>query len=166
MLIGVLAIQGGFEAHLRMFEGLGAEVREVRLPSDLDGLDALVIPGGESTAISMGSTWRAWGQRLRAHHDGGRPIFGTCAGNDRLRRRAPRPDRRNERTERVWAPAAELRGRPRGERDRGSSRFARCSFVHRGCSATGRGCRCWPPTADTRLRFAKAGCSPARSTRS
>ncbi len=80
MLIGVLAIQGGFEAHLRMFEGLGAEVREVRLPSDLDRLDAFVIPGGESTAISMGLDLAGLGPAIRAHRDGGKPIFGTCAG--------------------------------------------------------------------------------------
>ena len=54
MLIGVLAIQGGFEAHVLMFEGLGATVREAEAPGDFEGLDGLAIPGGESTTIEMG----------------------------------------------------------------------------------------------------------------
>ena len=45
-LVGVLALQGGFQAHERVLRGLGADVREVRVPADLDGLDGLVIPGG------------------------------------------------------------------------------------------------------------------------
>ena len=49
--IGVLAVQGNFREHAAMLRALGAEVREVRLPEQLDGLDGLVIPGGESTAI-------------------------------------------------------------------------------------------------------------------
>ncbi len=53
-LIGVLALQGGFEAHARMLRGLGADVREVRTPADLQGLDGLVIPGGESTTMTLG----------------------------------------------------------------------------------------------------------------
>ncbi|HWM12759.1 MAG TPA: pyridoxal 5'-phosphate synthase glutaminase subunit PdxT, partial [Solirubrobacteraceae bacterium] len=48
MLIGVLALQGDFQAHGRMLRDLGADVREVRVPGDLEGLDGLVIPGGES----------------------------------------------------------------------------------------------------------------------
>ena len=52
--LGVLAIQGGFEAHAEMLRALGAEVGEVRLPVDLIGLDGLVIPGGESTTIAKG----------------------------------------------------------------------------------------------------------------
>jgi 5'-phosphate synthase pdxT subunit len=78
--IGVLAVQGGFEAHLLMLRGLGADVREVRVPEDLDGLDGLVIPGGESTTIGMGIEAAGLEPAIRAHHDAGRPIFGTCAG--------------------------------------------------------------------------------------
>src|SRR5215207_8339294 len=52
--IGVLAVQGDFEAHRRMLSALGAEASEVRTPDELEGLDGLVIPGGESTTISMG----------------------------------------------------------------------------------------------------------------
>lgn len=78
--IGVLAIQGGFEAHGRLFEELGANVREVRTPGDLEGLDGLVIPGGESTTIVKGIESARLAEPIRAHHEDGRPIFGTCAG--------------------------------------------------------------------------------------
>jgi 5'-phosphate synthase pdxT subunit len=78
--IGVLAIQGGFEAHLEMLRGLGAEARDVRLPADLAGLDGLVIPGGESTTIVKGIESAGLAEPIRAHHEGGRPVFGTCAG--------------------------------------------------------------------------------------
>jgi pyridoxal 5'-phosphate synthase pdxT subunit len=80
MLIGVLAIQGGFEAHLEMLGELGAEVREVRVPQDLGDLDALVIPGGESTTIVQGIESAGLEAAIRAHHGEGRPVFGTCAG--------------------------------------------------------------------------------------
>ncbi len=78
--IGVLAIQGGFEAHLRMLRELGAEASEVRTPADLVGLDGLVIPGGESTTIVKGIESAGLVGAIRAHHDAGRPVFGTCAG--------------------------------------------------------------------------------------
>lgn len=77
MLIGVLALQGGFAAHGRMLRELGADVREVRVPTDLDGLDGLVIPGGESTTMALGIEREGLGEPLRSF---GRPIFGTCAG--------------------------------------------------------------------------------------
>jgi 5'-phosphate synthase pdxT subunit len=78
--IGVLAIQGGFEAHCRMLRELGAEAREVRVPADLEGLDGLVIPGGESTTIEMGIESAGLGPTIRAHAERGGTIFGTCAG--------------------------------------------------------------------------------------
>lgn len=80
MLIGVLAIQGGFEAHGRMLRRLGAAVREVRVPADLDGLDALVIPGGESTAITIGIEREGLAGPLRAFVQAGAPVLGSCAG--------------------------------------------------------------------------------------
>jgi 5'-phosphate synthase pdxT subunit len=80
MVIGVLAVQGGFEAHERVLRGLGADVSQVRVPADLIGLDGLVIPGGESTTISMGIESADLGSAIRAHHEAGRTIFGTCAG--------------------------------------------------------------------------------------
>ena len=77
MVVGVLALQGGFAAHARVLRALGAEVREVRVPADLDGLDGLVIPGGESTTMTLGIEREALAEPLRSF---GRPIFGTCAG--------------------------------------------------------------------------------------
>jgi pyridoxal 5'-phosphate synthase pdxT subunit len=76
-LIGVLALQGGFAAHGRVLRGLGADVREVRVPGDLDGLDGLVIPGGESTTMTFGIEREALAEPLRSFR---KPIFGTCAG--------------------------------------------------------------------------------------
>lgn len=78
--IGVLAIQGDFEAHRRMLSSLGARVSEVRTPEQLEGLDGLVIPGGESTTISMGMERDRLDEAIRAHAEAGRPILGTCAG--------------------------------------------------------------------------------------
>jgi 5'-phosphate synthase pdxT subunit len=78
--IGVLAIQGGFEAHLAILRELGAEAREVRAPADLEALDGLVIPGGESTTIVKGIESAGLAEAIRGHHEDGRPVFGTCAG--------------------------------------------------------------------------------------
>jgi pyridoxal 5'-phosphate synthase pdxT subunit len=78
--IGVLAIQGDFEAHRRMLESLGAKVAEVRTPDVLPGLDGLVIPGGESTTITMGMEREGLDEAIRAYHRGGGPILGSCAG--------------------------------------------------------------------------------------
>lgn len=63
-----------------MLRRLGAEPVEVRRPEDLDGVDGLVIPGGESTAISMGIESAGLEGPIRAHHEAGRPVLGTCAG--------------------------------------------------------------------------------------
>jgi 5'-phosphate synthase pdxT subunit len=78
--VGVLAIQGGFEAHLAMLGELGAEARAVRVAADLEGLDGLVIPGGESTTIGKGIDSAGLAAPIRAHHAAGRAVFGTCAG--------------------------------------------------------------------------------------
>ncbi len=80
LAIGVLAVQGDFEAHERMLRGLGAEASEVRRPEDLEQLDGLVIPGGESTTITMGISSAGLEPAIRRHHGDGRPILGTCAG--------------------------------------------------------------------------------------
>jgi 5'-phosphate synthase pdxT subunit len=79
-LIGVLALQGGFEAHGRVLRGLGADVREVRTPADLDGLDGLVIPGGESTTMTLGIEREWLKEPLRELVGGGTPVLGSCAG--------------------------------------------------------------------------------------
>jgi 5'-phosphate synthase pdxT subunit len=78
--VGVLALQGDFEAHARILRRLGAEVSEVRTPAEMEGLDGLVIPGGESTTIGKGIESSGLEPALRAHHQAGRPILGTCAG--------------------------------------------------------------------------------------
>ena len=79
-LVGVLALQGGFAAHAKVLRELGADVREVRTPADLDGLDGLVMPGGESTTMTLGIEREGLAGPLREFHSRGRPIFGTCAG--------------------------------------------------------------------------------------
>jgi 5'-phosphate synthase pdxT subunit len=79
-VIGVLALQGGFEAHAKALTELGADVREVRTPADLDGLDGLVIPGGESTTIGLGVEREGLGQPLIDFIRSGKPVLGTCAG--------------------------------------------------------------------------------------
>lgn len=75
--IGVLAVQGNFREHVAVLRRLGADPVEVRLPEQLDGLDGLVIPGGESTAIAR--LMRLYGLDEAVREFGG-PIFGTCAG--------------------------------------------------------------------------------------
>ena len=80
MLIGVLALQGGFAAHSRMLRELGADVREVRVPADLEGLDGLVMPGGESTTMSLGIAREGLAEPLRELVGRGTPVLGTCAG--------------------------------------------------------------------------------------
>jgi pyridoxal 5'-phosphate synthase pdxT subunit len=75
--VGVLAVQGNFREHAAMLRLLGADVVEVRLPEQLDGLDGLVIPGGESTAIMR--LIRLYGLE-EAIREFAAPVFGTCAG--------------------------------------------------------------------------------------
>ncbi len=78
--VGVLAVQGDFDAHLRMLRELGASASEVRTPEQLDGLDGLIIPGGESTTITMGMAAVGLDEAIRSQHRDGLPILGTCAG--------------------------------------------------------------------------------------
>ena len=79
-LVGVLALQGDFQAHARMLRELGADVREVRTPADLDGLDGLVIPGGESTTMTLGIAREGLAEPLRELVAAGTSVLGTCAG--------------------------------------------------------------------------------------
>jgi len=78
--VGVLALQGDFEAHARILRALGAEPVEVRVPADLDGLDALIIPGGESTVMTLGIEREGLAEPLRELVGRGTPVLGTCAG--------------------------------------------------------------------------------------
>jgi pyridoxal 5'-phosphate synthase pdxT subunit len=77
MTIGVLALQGAFREHVAMLRALGAEAVEVRLPEQLEGLDGLVIPGGESTTMMRLMGLYGLDEAIRAFPA---PIFGTCAG--------------------------------------------------------------------------------------
>lgn len=79
-LVGVLALQGDFAAHAAILRTLGADVREVRVPADLQRLDALVLPGGESTVMTLGIEREGLGEPLRALARAGTPVLGTCAG--------------------------------------------------------------------------------------
>ncbi len=79
-VVGILALQGDFAAHARMLRGLGSTPREVRVPADLDGLDGLVIPGGESTTMTLGIEREGLAEPLRELAASGTPLFGTCAG--------------------------------------------------------------------------------------
>ncbi len=78
--VGVLAVQGDFEAHRLMLDSLQAEASEVRAPEQLQGLDGLVIPGGESTTISKGMARDGLDDAIRAYAAAGGPILGSCAG--------------------------------------------------------------------------------------
>jgi 5'-phosphate synthase pdxT subunit len=76
----VLALQGDFEAHSKLLRTLGVEAREVRVPEELEGLDGLIIPGGESTVMTLGIEREGLAEPLRAVAASGTPVFGTCAG--------------------------------------------------------------------------------------
>jgi pyridoxal 5'-phosphate synthase pdxT subunit len=77
MRIGVLALQGAFREHARVLRSLGAEVVEVRHPEELEGLDGLVVPGGESTSIVRLARLYGLDEAIRAYRGA---VLGTCAG--------------------------------------------------------------------------------------
>jgi 5'-phosphate synthase pdxT subunit len=78
--VGVLALQGDFEAHAKVLRELGAAPREVRTPDDLEGLDSVVIPGGESTTMTIGMEREGLAEPLRKLVASGVRTLGTCAG--------------------------------------------------------------------------------------
>jgi 5'-phosphate synthase pdxT subunit len=80
MKIGILALQGDVREHARILVKLGAEPIEVKLPQDLEDLDALIIPGGESTTIGMLMRKYKLDSKIKEKHKQGMPIYGTCAG--------------------------------------------------------------------------------------
>lgn len=78
--IGVLALQGAVAEHARALEAAGAQVRTVRRPVELEGLNGLVVPGGESTTMARLAAPVGLFEAVKAQHDAGMAIFGTCAG--------------------------------------------------------------------------------------
>ena len=92
MRAGVLALQGAFREHLRALDDLGVKGVAVRLPQDLQGLDGLIIPGGESTTIGKLAMLYGLLPPMRDLAKGGKPIWGTCAGLVLLARELPGHD--------------------------------------------------------------------------
>src|SRR3989304_1855246 len=90
--VGVLALQGDFAEHEAVLKRLGVEAREVRLPKDLEGLDALIIPGGESTTITRLMAMYGLLEPLRAFA-AHKPVWGTCAGMIVMAKKATDLDR-------------------------------------------------------------------------
>ncbi len=93
--VGVLALQGDFAEHIAMLRSLGVATMEVRLPSQLAGIDALIIPGGESTTITRLLDIYELREPIRRLGIEGLPIWGTCAGAIVLAKEAPGLDRPN-----------------------------------------------------------------------
>jgi 5'-phosphate synthase pdxT subunit len=78
--VGILALQGDFEAHAKILRGMGVAPVEVRVPADLEDVDALIIPGGESTVMTLGIEREGLAEPLRELALSGKPVLGTCAG--------------------------------------------------------------------------------------
>jgi 5'-phosphate synthase pdxT subunit len=80
LIVGVLAVQGDFAEHISTLSNIGVATREVRLPSDLDEIDAMIIPGGESTTLRKLFDLYNLTEFIIAKARNGTPIWGTCAG--------------------------------------------------------------------------------------
>jgi 5'-phosphate synthase pdxT subunit len=91
--VGVLALQGDFREHREMLERLGHAVREIRKPEQLGLVDALIIPGGESTTIARLILSNGFQQPLRDFCGSGKPVWGTCAGAILLAKKVDNLDR-------------------------------------------------------------------------
>ena len=89
--IGVLGLQGGFAAHFRALDEIGAEARLVRRPEELEEVSSLVLPGGESTTLLKLASAAGLLEPLKAFHAAGYPLFGTCAGMILLARKVSSP---------------------------------------------------------------------------
>ena len=90
--VGVLAVQGDFEAHAERLKELGAEAVEVRTPEQLASCDALILPGGESTTQLQFLQEEGLAEAIRSFAANGRPVFGTCAGAILLATRVKNPE--------------------------------------------------------------------------
>ncbi len=97
MKVGVLALQGAFREHREVLDGLGVDSTEIRVPEQLGGVDALVLPGGESTTMSRLLETSRLFDPLAERLDAGLPVLGTCAGMILLAREVldGRPDQRS-----------------------------------------------------------------------
>jgi 5'-phosphate synthase pdxT subunit len=91
--VGVLALQGDFREHREMLEAMGHRAIEIRKPAQLEGIDALIIPGGESTTIARLILSNGFQQPLRDFCASGKPTWGTCAGAILLAKEVDRLDR-------------------------------------------------------------------------
>lgn len=80
ILIGVLSLQGAFEEHQKCLEVVGFRTRQIRTPAQLDGIDGIVLPGGESTAMGLIGTQDGMWVALQSFIHSGKPVWGTCAG--------------------------------------------------------------------------------------
>ena len=142
-LVGILALQGDFEAHAKIVALARARrPREVRVPADLEGLDALIIPGGESTVMTLGIEREGLAEPLRELVRAGTPVLGTCAGMIMLDRDHLGVLDMTHPPQRVRAPAALVRGRPRRRRACAAARCTRCSSARRGWPSTAPRSRC------------------------
>ena len=160
--VGVLAVQGNFREHLATLRRLGARAVEVRRPEELEGLDALVIPGGESTAI--GRLIRRYGLEEAIRRFTG-PVLGTCAGMILLDRDhlglVDVAVERNAYGRQVWSFEADLELAGEAEPLRGV--FIRAPRV---TDARRRTSRCSPSTTGRRCSCATGASSSPRSIRS
>ena len=159
--IGVLAVQGNFREHVSMLRRLGAEAVEVRKPEELDDLDGLIVPGGESTAIARLVRLYGLEEAIRAFE---RPLFGTCAGMILLDRRhlglLDLEVSRNAYGRQVASFEADLELVGEDEPLRGI--FIRAPRV----AEMDRRWTFWPSSTASRCSCARVGCSWRPSTRS
>lgn len=93
--IGILAVQGDYEAHSKALQRLGAEWKLVFTPGDLDGLSGLILPGGESSTMMKFLEEEGLGERIRQFALDGGALFGTCAGVVLLARQVKNPEQRS-----------------------------------------------------------------------
>ena len=138
--IGVLAVQGNFREHAQMLRRLGAEAVEVRKPEQLDGLDGLIIPGGESTTFMRLMRLYGLDEAIRRFQRAG---VRHVRGDDRARPQSPRARRPRRAAERVRPPGGVVRDGSRRRRAR-AIRCARSSSARRGSRRSGRASRSSP----------------------
>ena len=162
--VGVLASQGDFAAHVRMLARARRRRLEVRTPAISTALDALVIPGGESTTIAKAIERDGLEPAIRAHHAAGRADPRHLRGDDPLRPQPPRAARRDVPAQRVRPPARRASRPTSRSRASARSRCAPSSSARPGSRSTGPGSRCWRASTGIRWSSARARCWPARST--